>query len=173
VLFKRTLLSFKRYAPLVGEKLERQKKILIIGGFVLISQLIIFSDYISPFHWGHLKVSGLACTCPDVSIVGGNLYLRTITPDSLKKYTLDYSEIYVTERPYTKNDPQGVDLYIIEGKVIGKDRVSEGDPWNLKFRVDKWREVNILNSWGVKVFFFVQVLIWLILVRQSRIKNTL
>jgi hypothetical protein len=55
----------------------------------------------------------------------------------------------------------GVDLYIIEGQVIGKDRVSEGDPWNLKFRVDKWREVDILKDRGVKGMFFGQLVIFL------------
>ena len=151
--------------------MTRQKRILLIGGLILLGQLIYFRDYISPFHWGQLKVSGLACTCPDETVVGGRLYLRSITPDSLKKYDLDYSEIYVTERPYTNIDPMGVDLYIIEGQVIGKDRVSEGDPWNPKIRVDKWREVDILKDWGVKGLFFGQLIIWLILLRQARNKN--
>ncbi len=151
--------------------MTRQKKILVIGGLLLFGQLMVFRDYIFPIQWGQLKVSGLACTCPDETVVNGQLYLRTITPDSLKKYNLDYSEIYVTERPYTNIDPMGVDLYMIQGQVIGKDRVSEGDPWNPKFRVDKWREVNILVDWGVKVLFFGQLIIWLIVLRQTRNKN--
>ena len=151
--------------------MTKQKKILIIGGLVLIGQLILFRDYISPFHRGHIKVSGLACTCPDESVVSGQLYLRTITPDSLKKYDLDYSEIYVTERPSTFLDPMGVDLYMIEGQVIGKDRVSEKDPWNPKFRVDKWREVDIIKDWGLKGLFFGQFIVWLIILRQARNKH--
>ena len=134
-------------------------------------QLIYFSDNISPIHWGQLKVSGLACTCPDEKVVSGQLYLRSITPDSLKKYDLDYSEIYVSERPSTDFDPMGVDLYIIEGQVIGKDRVSEGDPWNPKFKIIKWREVDILKDWGIKGLFFGQLFIWLIMIRQTRNKN--
>ena len=97
--------------------------------------------------------------------------LRTITHDSLKRYNLGYTEIYVTERPFTKIDPMGIDLYIIEGQVIGKDRISEGDPWNPKFRVDKWREVNILKDWCVKGLFFGQIIIWLIILRHTRNKN--
>ena len=151
--------------------MTRQKRTLLIGGLILLGQLIYFRDYISPFHWGHLKVSGLACTCPDETVVGGQLYLRSVTPDSLKQYDLDYSEIYVTERPFTNKDPMGVDLYIIEGQVIGKDRVGERDPWNPKFRVDKWREVDILKDWGVKGLFFGQLIIWLILLRKTRNKN--
>ncbi|MEZ4824901.1 MAG: hypothetical protein R3C61_01205 [Bacteroidia bacterium] len=151
--------------------MTRQKKILIIGGLILLGQLIYFSDYISPFHWGQMKVSGLACTCPDETVVSGQLYLRSITPDSLKKYDLDYSEIYVSERPSTDIDPMGVDLYIIEGQLMGKDRVSEGDPWNPKLKIDKWREVDLLKDWGVKGLFFVQLFIWLIIIRQTRNKN--
>lgn len=151
--------------------MTRQKKILIIGGLILLGQVIYFSDYISPFHWGHMKVNGLACTCPDVTVVSGQLYLRSITADSLKKYNLDYSEIYVSERPSTKIDPMGVDLYIIEGQVIGKDRVSKVDPWNPKLKIDKWREVDLLKDWGVKGLFFGQLFIWFIMIRQTRNKN--
>lgn len=151
--------------------MTRQKKTLIIGGLILFGQLIYFRDYISPLHWGHLKVSGLTCTCPYETVVSGRLYLRSITPDSLKQYELDYSEIYVTERLSTNIDPMGVDLYNIEGQVIGKDRVSEGYPWNPKFKVYKWREVDILKDWSVKGLFFGQLVIWLILSSQTRNKN--
>ncbi len=148
--------------------MTRQKKILIIGGLLLLGQLICFSDYISPFHWGQLKISGLACTCPDETVVSGQLYLKSITPDSLKQFDLDYSEIYVSERPTTKIDPMGVDLYIIEGQVIGKDRVSEGDPWNPRLKIDKWREVDILKDWGVKGLFFGQLFFLLIAYERNK-----
>ncbi|MDA8565168.1 hypothetical protein N9X97_01240 [Schleiferiaceae bacterium] len=147
-----------------------QRKILIIGGLILLGQIIYFSDYISPFHWGQIKVSGLACTCPDETVVNGQLYLKSITPDSLKKYDLDYSEIYVSVRPSTKIDPMGVDLYIIEGQIIGKDRVHEGDPWNPKLKIDKWREVDKLKDLGIKGLFFGQLIIWLII--QAKNKNS-
>ena len=142
------------------KKMSRRKKTLLVGGLLLIIQLFVFRDHIFPIQWGQLKVSGLACTCPDETVVNGRLYLRTITPDSLKKFDLDYSEIYVTDKPYTDIDPMGADLYMIEGQVIGKDRVSEGDPWNPKFRVDKWREIDILKDWAVKGLFFTQLLIF-------------
>lgn len=151
--------------------MSKQKKILFVGGLFLLVQLFFFSDYLSPIHWGQLKVSGLACTCPDEKVVNGQLYLRSITPDSLKKYDLDYSQIYVTEKPYTDIDPMGADLYIIKGQVIGKDRVSEGDSWHPKVRVDKWREVDILKDWAVKILFFGQLIILIIVLRQSRNKN--
>lgn len=133
-------------------------KIILVVGVLLLTQLILFRDYIFPIQWGQIKVRGLACTCPDETVVNGEFYLQAITPDSFKKYNLDYSEIYVTDKPYTDIDPMGVDLYIINGQVIGKDRVSEGDPWNPKVRVDKWREVDILKDWAVKGFFFGQLI---------------
>lgn len=138
---------------------------------MLLSQLIYFADHISPFHWGQIKVSGLSCTCPDETVVGDHLYLKSITPDSLKKYDLDFSEIYVSEKPSTDIDPMGVDLYIIEGRVIGKDRVSEGDPWNPKLIVDKWREVDILKDRSIKGLFLGQLIFWLILIRKTRNKT--
>ncbi|NME71244.1 hypothetical protein [Flammeovirga aprica] len=150
-------------------KLTRQKKILLLGGLLLLSQIIYFSDYISPLHWGHIKVSGLACTCPDEKVVNGQLYLRSITPDSLKKYDLDYSEIYVSDKPFNSFDPMGVDLYIIEGKVIGKERVYEGGPWHPKLEVNKWREVNIIKDWSTKLLFFSQVFILLMIMRKNKI----
>ena len=155
----------------LGTRLTRRKKIVLFGGLILSIQLILFRDYISPIHWGQIKVSGLACTCPDETVVSGQVYLRTITPDSLKKYDLDYSEIYVTERPYTDIDPMGVDLYIIKGQVIGKDRVSKGAPWNPKFRVEEWREVDIFYDWGAKGIFFGQIIIWLIFLRRAKDKK--
>lgn len=140
--------------------MTRKQKILIIGALIILGQIYIFSDYISPFHWGQIKVSGLACTCPDETVVNGRLYLRSITPDSLKKYNLDYSEIYVTERPSTDFDPMGVDLYMIKGHVIGKERVSEYDPWNPKVKIESWREIDFIADRGVKLFIIIQLLVF-------------
>ena len=151
--------------------MHRQKKILLVGGLLLLGQLFFFRDYVFPIQWGQLKVSGLACTCPDERVVNGLPYLKNITPDSLKKYDLDYSEIYVTDRPHTDIDPMGVDIYIIKGQVIGKDRVSEGDPWNPIVRVDKWREVDILKDWVVKGLFSAQLIVFALLLWQTRNKN--
>jgi len=64
----------------------------------------------------------------------------------------------------------GVDLYIIEGQIIGKDRVHEGDPWNPKLKIDKWREVDKLKDLGIKGLFFGQLIIWLII--QAKNKNS-
>lgn len=145
-----------------------KNKILLIGGLILITQIIIFSDYISPIHWGQIKVSGLACTCPDESVDNGRLYIRSITPDSLKKYDLDYSEIYVSNRPYTDLDPMGVDQYMIKGRVIGKDRVWEGDPWNPKIEIESWRPLNWFKNILIKGLFFIQIIIFIILIIKAK-----
>lgn len=65
----------------------------------------------------------------------------------------------------------GADLYIIKGQVIGKDRVSKDDSWNLKFRVDAWREVDLIKDLIVKAAFFLQVLLLLILTSKSVLKE--
>ena len=148
--------------------MTKRAKILTIGGLILIGQLIIFRDYISPFQWGQIKFSGLACTCPDGTVDKGRIYLKIITPDSLKKYHLDYSEIYLTEKPFTDIDPMGVDQYIITGQIIGKDRVSEEDHWNPKMKVDKWRKVDFLKNLGVKGLFGFELLIFVIIIIKNK-----
>ena len=151
--------------------MSKQKKILLVGGLLLLVQLFLFRDHIFPIQWGQIKVSGLACTCPDEKVLSGQLYLKNNTPDSLKKYDLDYSEIYVTDRPSTNIDPMGVDIYIIKGQIIGKDRVSEGDPWNPIVRVDKWKEVDILNDWIIKGAFFIQLIVFGVVLWVTKNKN--
>lgn len=139
--------------------MTKKTKILLIISSIILLQLFFFRDYIFPIQWGQLKVSGLSCTCPDETVVNGQFYLRSITPDSLKQYNLDYSEIYVTEKPSTYNDPMGADLYFIKGQVIGKDRVSENDSWNPLVKVEKWREVDIIKDYLVKLFLLIQLII--------------
>lgn len=141
--------------------MSKQKAIWIIGGVFLIAQVIFFRGHIFPFSSAQLQVKGLACTCPDETVVSGEDYLRTITPDSLKKYDLDYSEMYVTTRPFGPLDPMGVGLYSITGRVIGKERVSEYDPWVPKFQVDEWKAVNPIIDGIVKGMFLLQMM-WLL-----------
>lgn len=133
---------------------------------MIASQIFIFWDYTSPLQWGQIKVSGLACTCPDESVVNGETYLKFITPDSLKKYDVDYSEIYVTERPSTDFDPMGVDVYMIKGQIIGKYRVSEDDPWNLKIEIESWREVDLLADWSIKALLILELFVYAIIIKN-------
>jgi hypothetical protein len=84
-----------------------RNRIIWAAAFIFAVQILYFRDYVNPFSWGQLKVAGLACTCPDVSVVGGRFYLRSITPDSLRKYNIDYSEVFVANKPASDADPMG------------------------------------------------------------------
>ncbi|HEY3406188.1 MAG TPA: hypothetical protein VGK59_22530 [Ohtaekwangia sp.] len=150
--------------------MKSSASILIIGCLILLAQFIIFRDYLFPIQWGQIKVSGLACTCPDEKVLNGQWYLRSITPDSLKKYDLDYSEIYVTEKPTTEFDLMGVGDYIITGQVVGKDRVSEVDQWNPLVKVEEWKEIDLITNWVIKLLFLGQVIILITIIRR-RSKN--
>ena len=148
--------------------MSKQTKILIIGGLILLGQLFLFRGYLFPYQQGQIKVKGLACTCPDETVVHGQAYLKSITPDSLKKYELDYSEIFVAERPSTSFDPMGVGTYLIKGQVIGKDRVSEGSPWKPKMKVDRWRKVSFLTNWGVKMLLLLEFIVLGLLLKKAK-----
>lgn len=148
--------------------MSRKTKWILAWCIFLILQVILLNDYTSLFQWGKINIKGMECTCPDASVPAGELYLKSITPDCLKKYDLDYSEIYLTQRPCTDLDPMGVDHYIIKGKVIGKDRVSELDPWNPKVKVESWHEVDIIIEWLVKGAFLVQLIIIMVIMLFSR-----
>jgi|ERR1051326_1944790 hypothetical protein len=138
----------------------KKKKIILIAIPVLLLQVYFFSDYLSPVMWGEIKVRGLACTCPDETVVNGSLYLRYITPDSLRRYEIDYSEIYTDNGVISvPGDPMGNELYIIKGIVVGKDRVDKGDLWNLRIKVKEWHHVNMIANLFVKFIFAFEVII--------------
>ena len=147
--------------------MSKLKKQIIIFSSILVVQLVMFSDYISIFSWGQIKVKGLACTCPDEKVISGIQYLKSITPDSLKKYNLEYSEIFVSERPSAGIDYMGVSEYIIKGEVVGKKRVSKYDPWNPYVKVTSWREATSLEWLVIHFIFIVQLIIYPIIVLRS------
>jgi hypothetical protein len=147
--------------------MTRHKKIFIIGGLILLVQLILFHDYVLPFYWGQIRVTGLSCTCPDKTVLDGELYLRFITPGSLKEYEFNYSEIFTRGADVsTKYDPMGTGVYILKGEIIDKDRVDDYGRWNPVFRVDEWRE-EIFEPL-TKILFLIQVVIWSILLFLTR-----
>lgn len=142
---------------------KKKQWIYIVFGFIILTEIIYFNDYLIPIQWGQLKVSGQACTCPDNKVVNGSLYLRSITPDSLKQYDIDYSEIYVTSEP---NNYYNQEIYLIKGKVIGKERVSKTDPWNLVLEVDTWRYLPMGNVLLTKLLILITVLLLPISLRK-------
>ena len=140
--------------------MTRKKLILIITGIIIFLQILFFRTEISFNDFQALKVKGLACTCPDESVLKGQEYLKSITPDSLKAFNLDYSEIYVTERPSSFLDYMGVKTYLINGKVIGKKRVYEKALWNPLFQVNKWTEFDTWTIWAIRIIILIQIIIW-------------
>ncbi|GAA4300556.1 hypothetical protein [Nibribacter koreensis] len=151
--------------------MSNRLKIFTVAGVILTAQIFYFSDYLLPIHWGQIKVSGMACTCPDEKVVNGSLYLKSITPDSLAKFDLSYSEIYVTKALTSTLDPMGTDLYMIEGQIIGKNRVSPTDPWHPVVLVTNWREVDLLKDWAVKALFGLQLFLLMVITSKSVLKE--
>ena len=130
--------------------IKKRKTFFFWIAFILL-QMMVFSDHISPFKWGELKVTGLDCTCPDLEINAGEIYLRTITPDSLKSEKINYSEIYLSEKssatfPNESETSSIFDPSVITGKVVGKRQIDGEKTWNLVFQVETWREIDILKE---------------------------
>ena len=141
--------------------MTRKKLILITTGIVIFFQILVFRTEISFNDIQALEVKGLACTCPDESVLKGQEYLKSITPDSLKALNLDFSEIYVTERPSSDFDYLGVNTYLINGKVIGKKRVDSKANWNPLFQVSKWTEFSSQAIWIIRITILIQMIIWI------------
>ncbi len=146
--------------------MTKKRKLIVIFVSLCILEIGYFGDNLFPVYWGKVKVTGLSCTCPDETVVNGRLYLRWITPDSLKKYNLDYSEIFVTERPMLPPDHMGADFYIIKGYIIGKERVSKEDPWHPIFKVESWDNLNPIIDYFVKFIFFLQLILMSVFYRR-------
>ncbi|MBT0572037.1 hypothetical protein OKE80_07780 [Riemerella anatipestifer] len=147
--------------------LKNKRNLYSIITLIFLFQLFIFSDNLMPFSWGKLKVEGLACTCPDLTVKTGKIYLRTITPDSLKRFNIDYSEIYLTENSFKKfpknfNPSYIFDPNFIEGKVVGKRNIEGEKHWNLVFDVSNWQILNPLKDILIKFSFFLQIIIFII-----------
>lgn len=124
---------------------------LIIGAIIILAQIALFRNYL-PFLSNKIIIEGQRCTCPDAKVISGEGYLRSITSDSLKKYNLDYSEIYFEEEISTSSDPMGVSQYVVNGKVIGKESISEGDEhYYPLFKIDNYYDA-----------FFHNILKWVI-----------
>jgi hypothetical protein len=136
-----------------------KKQLTFIGTIIILAQLALFRNYL-PFLSQKLIVKGIRCTCPDAEIISGKSYLKSITPDSLKKYDLDYSEIYFEEEISTSSDPMGVHQYIITGKVIGKESISEGDGhYYPLFKIENYSDAFLHNilKWIIRGLLIFEV----------------
>jgi hypothetical protein len=134
--------------------MTKRQLTIIIGSIIIITQVVLFRNYL-PFLSNKIVVKGISCTCPDAEVISGETYLKTITPDSLKKYDLNYSEIYFEKGISTSYDPMGVHQYIVTGQVIGKESISEGDEnYYPLFRIEDYYDEFLYNIfkwfiWGL------------------------
>lgn len=110
---------------------------------------------------------GLSCTCPDVEIVWGRPLLKAMVPDELKPYNLYTGEAWLT------GDPEVINLsdrtpthpyYIFSGKVTGKARVSEYDPWNPVIEMDVLYLIQDADVFVFEMFFYLEAGLLLILI---------
>ena len=133
----------------------------MFGILLILAQVFLFRNYL-PFLTQKIVVKGIKCTCPDAVVLSGKDYLRAITPDSLKKYDLNYDEIYFENGISTISDPMGVHQYIITGEVIGKSSISEGDEhYYPLFKIADYNEVFIYNivKWLIRGLLLVELIV--------------
>ncbi|MCK5538306.1 MAG: hypothetical protein KAI79_15880, partial [Bacteroidales bacterium] len=155
-----------RYLKITIKSKHLIKKTLFLLLFIL--QLIVFWDNIGIFQWGKIKVHGLACTCPDVSVDKGIIYLKSIVPDSLQQYNLECSEVYLDERPSTSIDPMGIEQYIIKGEIIGKRRVNKNDVWHPYLAVNEWYYIDNIKDTAIKLLILGQLILLLIIFSKRK-----
>lgn len=137
---------------------KKQLKI-IIGSIIILAQVVLYKNYI-PFLTNKIIITNQWCTCPNARVLIGKSHLKSIAPDSLKKYNIDYSEMYIENKISTPSDPMGAEYYIVTGEIIGKESISEGDKnYYPLFRIDNYHSLflhKILRwfIWGLLLFEF-------------------
>ena|SRR5690554_4806283 len=150
--------------------MTKKQLTITIGTIIILLQMVLFRNYL-PYLSHKIVVKGISCTCPDAKVISGKEYLKSITPDGLKKYNLNYSEIYFEEGISTASDPMGVHQYIITGQVIGKESISAGDEhYYPLFRIDHYYDAFFYNifKWIIRSLLLIQVIILYILLRRKR-----
>lgn len=142
--------------------------LFIIWLVFIVFQMTKFWDNIIPnFNKDFIVTKGLVCTCPDATVIKGKDYLISNTPDSLKKFNIDYSEIWFTETPQTSWDYQAKGKYIVYGQVIGKNQVSKSDTWNPLFEVKSFKEYDPFFDNVLRIIIISQILILILLIRRK------
>ncbi len=131
----------------------------------------MFWNFVSPFTYNQIEVESMMCTCPDAKVIKGEGYLKSITPDSLKRYNLIYSEIYFENRKTTQYDYMGAKKYIIKGEIIGKRNISEGSiHYYPLFRNEIYQELFLFNifSWALRGLIIIEFLVLIVLIKRKR-----
>lgn len=150
--------------------MTKRRLIIFTGAIIILAQVFLFRNYL-PFLSNKIVVNGISCTCPDAEVISGRAYLRSITPDSLEKYDLNYSEIYFEEGISTTSDPMGVHQYIVTGKVIGKESISEGDEhYYPLFRIDDYYDAFLHNifKWIIRGLLLIELYVLYTMVKRKR-----
>ena len=139
---------------------------LVIFGVLFLLQVYCLRDYIMPLSKDTVQVQGQYCTCPEEKVLNGFDYLKRITPDSLKEYALDYSEVFVNEMPATDVDPTGVETYVVEVEVVGKRKVSNNSSvWNPLLKVNSWKVYDKKINWLFRGFLLLEILTFMFFIR--------
>jgi hypothetical protein len=142
--------------------------------FLILFQLFLFRNYLFPFLAKNIVVKGISCTCPDAEIIGGKSYLKSITPDSLLKYNLDFSEIYFTNRISTSSDPMGVHEYVIKGNVVGKESISEEDNhYYPLFKIESYSETFLFEVVSLLLRILILFQLYIFFTRMLSQKKTI
>lgn len=155
--------------------MSKSKKLLItlfVTTLILV-QIILLRNYL-PFISNTIIIENQWCTCPEAKVISGRNHLKKITPDSLLKYNLDYSEMYVKNEISTSSDPMGVEQYIISGEIIGKSSISEGDGhYYPLFRIESYNLAfsHNLLKWLIRGLLLVEVYFLYKFVIRSRKHN--
>ena len=134
---------------------------IIIGSIIILAQVVLFRNYL-PFLTNKIIITNQWCTCPNARVLSGSNYLKTITPDSLKKYDLDYSEMYIENDISTSSDPMGVRHYLVTGEIIGKESISEDDGhFYPLFRIDNYNWAILYNiiKWVIIGLLLIEIFI--------------
>jgi|GEM_PF-6939911 len=150
-----------------------RNKRFIIGSIIILIQIIIFREYLFPFRSDQIVIEGQSCTCPHAKVVKGETYLESITPDSLKKYNLIYSEVYFENTISTPSDLMGVSTYLIEGEVVGKKSIAAGDKYSYPLiRIKEFKELMLYNlfSWSLYGLMTLELIVFILLLKRKSSK---
>jgi hypothetical protein len=142
---------------------------IIIGSILILAQVALFRNYL-PFLPNKIVITNQWCTCPNARVLSGRNYLKTITPDSLKKYDLDYSEMFIENDISTSSDPMGVKHYLVTGEIIGKGSISEGDEnYYPLFKIDSYYEAFLFDivKWSIMGLLLIESFILYRLVKRK------
>jgi len=153
------------------------RRLLIIFTGVILLQVVLFRNSLSPNLSNQIIIEGLRCTCPDAKVINGLAHLKSITPDSLNKYNLDYDEIYFENEISNSSDPMGVNQYIIRGSIIGKKSISKGDGhYYPLFKIDAFEDASLNNGfkWFIRGLLLFEIFIFIVMIkRKNQMHNTI